>query len=104
MHAQAQAAPVAAADATGAGAGAAAGADANPKPDQLRYGAHTDYQGFTILSQDVRLILPGGFLIRVIDSLDHTGALPVDCGTWYKDWVVAPCAREKIEQSSTTVF
>ncbi|HWH82583.1 MAG TPA: 2OG-Fe(II) oxygenase family protein [Burkholderiaceae bacterium] len=59
-----------------------------PKPGQLRYGAHTDYMGFTLLLQDDA---PGGLQVqdtegRWIDAPPLAGAFTVNCGDLLSRW------------------
>lgn len=58
-------------------------------PGQLRYGAHTDYTGFTILRQDdevsgLEVRLPGSDEWRSVEPLP--GALVINCGDLIQQW------------------
>jgi isopenicillin N synthase-like dioxygenase len=60
----------------------------DPLPGQLRYGAHTDYTGFTILRQDdapggLQVLAPGGAWIEVPPV---RGALVVNAGDLLARW------------------
>jgi isopenicillin N synthase-like dioxygenase len=59
-----------------------------PEPGQLRYGAHTDYMGYTILLQDDA---PGGLQVldsdgTWIDAPPRAGAFTVNCGDLLSRW------------------
>ena len=60
----------------------------DPLPGQLRYGAHTDYTGFTILRQDDA---PGGLQVRTpqgewVDVPPLRGALVINAGDLLARW------------------
>src|SRR5260221_9066208 len=62
--------------------------EGDPLPGQLRYGAHTDYTGFTILRQDdapggLQVLAPGGAWIEVPPV---RGALVVNAGDLLARW------------------
>ena len=61
---------------------------AEPLPGQLRYGAHTDYTGFTILRQDdapggLQVLRPGG---RWVDVAPVRGAFVINIGDLLALW------------------
>jgi isopenicillin N synthase-like dioxygenase len=62
--------------------------EVEPLPGQFRYGAHTDYLGFTLLLQDDA---PGGLQVLDehngwVDALPVEGAFTVNCGDLMSRW------------------